>query len=73
MKKILIVDDEKDIRNNIKAILSDENYLANTAENSDEALELINKNNFDLIILDVWLNDSTLDGIELLKALKKFI
>ncbi len=64
MKKILIVDDEKDIRNNIKAILSDENYLSDTAENSNEALKLIEKNNFDLIILDVWLNDSTLDGIE---------
>ena len=70
MKKILIVDDEIDIRNNIKAILTDENYLANTAENSDEALELINKNDFDLIILDVWLNDSKFDGIELLKILK---
>ena len=71
MKKILIIDDEKDIRNNIKAILNDENYLTNTAENSDDALELIKKDNFDLIILDVWLNDSTLDGIELLKILKK--
>ncbi len=70
MKKILIVDDEKDIRANIKAILSDENYLAYTAENSDEAIKLVNNNDFDLIILDVWLNDSTLDGIELLKFLK---
>ena len=70
MKKILIVDDEKDIRNNIRAILNDENYLTETAENSDEALKLVNNNSFDLIILDVWLNDSTLDGIELLKALK---
>ena len=70
MKKILIVDDEKDIRNNIKAILTDEGYLTNTAENSDETLDLIKKNIFDLIILDVWLNASTLDGIELLKAIK---
>ena len=70
MKNILIVDDEKDIRDNIKAILRDENYSADTAENSDEALELINKKNFDLIILDVWLNDSTHDGIELLRILK---
>tara|TARA_B100000965_G_scaffold10053_1_gene7808 strand:- start:95 stop:1429 length:1335 start_codon:yes stop_codon:yes gene_type:complete len=70
MKKILIVDDEKDIRNNIKAILSDENYFADTAENSDEALKLIDRNVYDLVILDVWLNDSTLDGIELLKNIK---
>ena len=70
MKKILIVDDEKDIRTNIKAILTDENYLTDTAENSDQTLELVKKDNFDLIILDVWLNDSALDGIELLKTLK---
>tara|TARA_Y100000748_G_C15500300_1_gene489765 strand:+ start:849 stop:2183 length:1335 start_codon:yes stop_codon:yes gene_type:complete len=70
MKRILIVDDEKDISNNIKAILSDENYLTDTAENSDEALESIKKNNFNLIILDVWLNNSPLDGIELLKTIK---
>ena len=70
MKRILIVDDEKDIRNNIKAILNDEDYLTNTAENSDEALKLIKENDFNLIILDVWLNDSALDGIELLKAIK---
>ena len=71
MKKILIVDDERDIRDNIKAILADEGYLTNTAENSDETLDLIKEDNFDLIILDVWLNDSTLDGIELLKTIKK--
>ena len=70
MKRILIVDDEKDIRNNIKAILNDEDYLTDTAENSDEALKLIKENYFNLIILDVWLNDSALDGIELLKAIK---
>jgi len=70
MKRILIVDDEKDIRNNIKAILNDEDYLTDTAENSDEALKLIKENDFNLIILDVWLNDSALDGIELLKVIK---
>ena len=70
MKRILIVDDEKDIRNNIKAILNDEDYLTDTAENSDEALKLIKENDFNLIILDVWLNDSALDGIKLLKAIK---
>ncbi len=70
MKKVLIVDDEKDIRNNIKAILKDEDYLTETAENSDEALELIKKVDFNLIILDVWLSDSKMDGIELLKLIK---
>ena len=71
MKRILIVDDEKDIRNNIKAILQDENYLTDTAESSDDALDLVGQHSYDLIILDVWLNDSKLDGIELLKTIKK--
>ena len=45
MKKILVIDDELDIANNIKAILNDENYEALTANNSDDAFKLINVNN----------------------------
>ena len=71
MKRILIVDDEKDIRDNIKAILTDEFYLSETAENSDQALDLIEQNQFDLIILDVWLNNSKFDGMQLLNAIKR--
>ena len=52
MKRILIVDDEKDIRNNIKAILQDENYLTDTADSSDDALDLVGQHSYDLIILD---------------------
>tara|TARA_B100000953_G_scaffold290380_1_gene275489 strand:- start:69 stop:1409 length:1341 start_codon:yes stop_codon:yes gene_type:complete len=70
MKRILIVDDEKDIRDNIKAILADQSYLSETAESSDQALYLIEQNQFDLIILDVWLNDSKLDGMQLLNEIK---
>ena len=69
MKRILIVDDEKDIRDNIKAILADQSYLSETAESSDQALYLIEQNQFDLIILDVWLNDSKLDGMQLLNEI----
>ena len=71
LKKILIIDDEVDITNNIKAILNDENYNSSTANNSIEAINLLNNDKFDLVILDVWLDDSELDGIELLKKIRE--
>ncbi len=71
MNKILIVDDEKDICFLISEILTDENYVTDNALNSDEAISKFNKLNPDLVILDVWLSNSKLDGIELLKEFKK--
>ena len=70
-KRILIIDDEKDIRDSISGILNDEGYNSVAAKNSQEALIKINDNTFDIIILDVWLNNSELDGIQLLKEIKK--
>tara|TARA_Y100000590_G_scaffold433151_1_gene549885 strand:- start:2609 stop:3958 length:1350 start_codon:yes stop_codon:yes gene_type:complete len=69
--KILIIDDEKDICFLISEILKDENYITNSVNNSKDALELNSKFNPDLIILDVWLGNSDLDGIGLLKEFKK--
>jgi len=71
MYKVLIIDDEKDICFLISEILKDEQYLTYSALNSDEALSNFNKYNPNLIILDVWLSNSKLDGIELLKEFKK--
>ena len=68
--KVLIVDDEKDICFLISEILKDENYITTSANNSDEALKEFSIFNPDLIILDVWLGNSNLDGIELLKKFK---
>ena len=70
-RKILIIDDEKDIRDSISGILNDEGYISVTVKNSQEALIEINNNSFDVIVLDVWLNNSELDGIQLLKEIKK--
>ena len=70
--KILIVDDEKDICFLISELLKDENYITVSANNSKEALKEFSLFNPDLIILDVWLGDSDLDGIELLKKFKIF-
>ncbi len=66
MKNILVIDDERDIANNIKSILTDESYQVDTAINSDQAIKLKENNDYDLIILDVWLDNSKLDGLELL-------
>ena len=69
--KILIIDDEKDICFLISEILKDENYITTSANNSDDALKEFSTFKPDLIILDVWLANSNLDGIELLKEFKK--
>ena len=71
MRKILIIDDEIDIANNIKAILDDENYISITANNSVDAFKYLSNETFDLIILDVWLDNSTLDGLEILASIRK--
>ncbi|MBD1147696.1 sigma-54-dependent Fis family transcriptional regulator [Pelagibacterales bacterium SAG-MED31] len=71
MLKILIVDDEKDICFLISEILKDEKYLTFSAINSSEAISHFNQYNPDLVILDVWLSNSKLDGIEILKEFKK--
>ena len=71
MRKILIIDDEIDIANNIKAILDDENYISITANNSVDAFKYLSNETFDLIILDVWLDNSSLDGLEILASIRK--
>lgn len=69
---ILIVDDEEDIRLMIAGILEDEGYAPRMAKNSDEALAEIKKHKPELIIQDVWLEDSVLDGLEILENVQKF-
>ena len=71
MYKVLIIDDEKDICFLISEILKDEKYITYSAVNSSEAISYFNKYNPDLVILDVWLSNSKLDGIEILKEFKK--
>ena len=71
MKNILVIDDEIDICNNIKAILVDEGFDVQIAHNSDDAFNYINSNSYNLIILDVWLDNSKHDGLEILKKIRK--
>ena len=70
-KDIIIVDDEKDIRELISGILSDEGFETRLAKDLDSLkIELI-KRVPSLILLDVWLDQSNADGIDILKVLKK--
>ncbi|PPR16800.1 MAG: Nitrogen regulation protein NR(I) [Alphaproteobacteria bacterium MarineAlpha9_Bin3] len=71
---ILVIDDEEDIRNSIAGLLEDENYEVRTVENSDKALSAISERLPDLILIDIWLENSKLDGLELLKEIQsKFL
>ena len=67
---ILIVDDERDIRELVAGVLSDEGYSCRTAGNSDEALSAIDQQRPSLVLLDVWLHGSQLDGLEVLDLIK---
>ncbi|MFV0384160.1 sigma-54-dependent transcriptional regulator [Paracoccus sp. (in: a-proteobacteria)] len=71
MSDILIVDDERDIRELIADILGDEGFATRTAANSDEAVNALNDEEPALMILDIWLKDSRMDGIDILKQVKR--
>lgn len=68
---ILIVDDEADIRSLIAGILEDEGYETRIAANSAEAFEAIGLRQPNLIILDVWLQNSQHDGLEMLEIIRR--
>ncbi len=68
---ILIVDDEADIRTLIKGILDDEGYSTRLAEHSTQAYERIEEKQPDLIVLDIWLQGSAQDGLEILQTVKE--
>ncbi|MFC7703424.1 sigma-54-dependent transcriptional regulator [Plastorhodobacter daqingensis] len=71
MGDILIVDDERDIRELIGDILRDEGYATRLAANSDECMAAINAEAPALMVLDIWLKDSRMDGIDILKTVKR--
>jgi two-component system nitrogen regulation response regulator NtrX len=68
---ILIVDDEADIRELVAGILQDEGHGARTARDSDDALAAIVARRPNLVFLDIWLQGSRLDGLQLLDTLKQ--
>ncbi|PSC06412.1 sigma-54-dependent Fis family transcriptional regulator [Alsobacter soli] len=68
---ILIVDDETDIRELVAGILDDEGHRTRTAANSDEALAAIEARRPHLVFLDIWIQGSRLDGLQLLDIIKE--
>ncbi len=68
---ILVVDDENDIRELVAGILEDEGHATRLARDSDEALRAIEQRRPHLVILDIWLQGSRLDGLEVLSVIKK--
>jgi two-component system nitrogen regulation response regulator NtrX len=68
---ILIVDDERDIRDLVAGVLSDEGYECRTAGDSTSALAAVDARRPSLVLLDVWLHGSPMDGLEVLDEIKK--
>ncbi|MCC5974290.1 MAG: sigma-54-dependent Fis family transcriptional regulator [Rubellimicrobium sp.] len=71
MGDILITDDERDIRELISDILKDEGYTTRLAAHSEACMAEIAKEPPALMILDIWLKDSKMDGIDILKSVKR--
>lgn len=69
MAKILVIDDERAIRNTLKEILGDEGHTVDVAEDGKKGMEKARQNEYDLIFSDVKMPE--IDGIELLTALKQ--
>jgi two-component system, NtrC family, nitrogen regulation response regulator NtrX len=69
--EILIVDDEADIRELVSGILQDEGYLTRSARDSDDALAAVAARRPNLVFLDIWLQGSRLDGLQVLDAIKR--
>ena len=67
---ILIVDDERDIRELVAGVLEDEGYATRVAADSDSALAALAERRPSLVLLDVWLQGSRLDGLDLLDVIK---
>lgn len=68
---ILVVDDEADIRDLVSGILEDDGHQVRAARDSDEALEAVRRRLPSLVVLDIWLQGSRIDGLDLLTMFKE--
>jgi two-component system nitrogen regulation response regulator NtrX len=67
-ERILIIDDETSIRSSLRGILEDEGFQVKTAESGEEALRFMDKQSFDLLLLDIWLPE--MSGLDVLRKVK---
>jgi two-component system nitrogen regulation response regulator NtrX len=69
--EVLVVDDEADIRALVSGVLEDEGYEVRTAADSTQTLEAFEERRPSMVLLDVWLQGSRLDGLQLLQEIKR--
>ena len=69
--EVLVVDDEADIRDLVSGVLEDEGYAVRTAADSTQTLDAIEERRPSMVLLDVWLQGSKLDGLQLLQEIKQ--
>ena len=69
--EVLVVDDEADIRELVSGVLEDEGYTVRTAADSTQTLDAIEDRRPSMVLLDVWLQGSKLDGLQLLQEIKQ--
>jgi two-component system nitrogen regulation response regulator NtrX len=69
--EVLVVDDEADIRELVSGVLEDEGYAVRSAADSTAALDAVEERRPSMVLLDVWLQGSRLDGLQLLQELKR--
>ncbi len=69
-KRILIIDDEPSIRESLSGILEDEGFITVTAPSAEMGIDLIEEENIDLVLLDIWLGDN-MDGMAALEKIKE--
>src|ERR1044071_7851294 len=69
--EVLVVDDEADIRDLVSGVLEDEGYAVRTAADSNSALDAIEERRPSMVLLDVWLQGSRLDGLQILQEVKR--
>ena len=69
--EVLVVDDEADIRELVSGVLEDEGYAVRTAADSSAAIDAIDDRRPSLVLLDVWLQGSKMDGLQLLEQIKR--
>src|SRR5258706_12512001 len=67
---VLVVDDEKGIRDTLRGVLGDEGFDVETVESGEACLELVKNKSFGCILLDIWLGEG-IDGLETLQKLKE--
>ena len=71
LNDILIIDDEKDICEQISGLLNDKGYETKSMISSEDGISAFKKKNYSLVILDIWLNNSKLDGFQTLEKIRE--